>query len=305
MDSEIGCTIPFWKKGNVKLQVLSIFTVTREGSVKNAQLQAEKFKEILRNYPKDIDSINGEHDLVSITEKPGTSVMVAIENASGICEESEPLDMVYSNLERIIAQVDPLFYITITHHTENRFGGGNYSTVGLKRDGEELLKYLSGKRIAVDLSHTSDQMAFDLLNFIDQRNLDIPVIASHSNFRNIWNHPRNLPEELVKEIIKRKGLVGMNFVRAFVDNHNHMTLQDHIWFGWDSGLEDYLAFGADFFWTGMLNDPKRIPYFHLEHEDAGKYPEIIKGLELQENEAERLEKLCNLNVRNFLKTNIF
>ncbi|WP_020528649.1 dipeptidase [Flexithrix dorotheae] len=305
MDSDIGCSIPFWKKGNVKLQVLSIFTTTNLGSVKKARHQAEKYKEILNVYSDHIYPMDSRNDLNSIIKTPGTAVMVAIENASGICEEEDHLDQAFFNLEQIIEQTGPLFYITITHHTENRFGGGNYSKVGLKPDGEILLEYLSGKKIAVDLSHTSDKMAFDLLNFIDQKQLDIPVIASHSNFRNIWDHPRNLPEELVREIIKRKGLMGMNFVRAFVDNDHHYTLQNHIRFGWANGLEDHLAFGADFFWTGSLNDPQRIPYFHPEHENAGKYPSIIDHLKVGEEEMEKLEKLCYLNVCKFIKSQIF
>jgi len=48
----------------------------------------------------------------------------------------------------------------------------------------------AGKQIPIDLSHTSDLLAEGILNHIDSQKLEIPVIASHSNFRAIWNHRR-------------------------------------------------------------------------------------------------------------------
>ncbi len=59
----------------------------------------------------------------------------------------------------------------MTHHTENRFGGGNFSEVGLKEDGKVLLDYLTDKNIVIDLAHTSDALAFGILNYIDHKKL--------------------------------------------------------------------------------------------------------------------------------------
>ncbi len=71
----------------------------------------------------------------------------------------------------------------MTHHGENRFGGGNSTGIGLKKDGEALLEYISEKKIAIDLSHTSDALAGDILNYIVKNKLGLSVLASHSNFR--------------------------------------------------------------------------------------------------------------------------
>ena len=121
-------------------------------------------------------------------------------------------------MERIIDNVGNLFYIGLTHHLENRFGGGNFSKAGLKDDGKALLDYLDNKQIAVDFSHTSDALAYDILEYISKKNLKIPILASHSNYRPNFDHPRNLPDDIAKEIINQKGLIGLNFVRAFVNN---------------------------------------------------------------------------------------
>jgi microsomal dipeptidase-like Zn-dependent dipeptidase len=169
-------------------------------------------------------------------------------------------------------------YISLTHNDENRFGGGNNSKLGLKDDGKELLNYLNNKQIAVDLSHTSDALAHDIINQINKHNLNLPVIASHSNSRSVFNHVRNLPDELISEIVDRKGLIGINFLRAFVNYETPHALIDHIEHLQKLGCSKVLSFGADFFYTFNHPDPNRFPFYFSEHMNATKYQDILKGL---------------------------
>ena len=269
----IGCALPNLKVGDVKLQVLAVFTTTTKGSAKNASMQFDAYHKLCEDYKDWIYDV-GQHAIIKNNGKTG--VIPAIENASGLLEEDEPLQLCFERLNKLIDQCGKILYITITHHTENRFGGGNYSDVGLKNDGIELLKYLNGKKIAVDLSHTSDKMAFDILNTIDDLKLKIPVVASHSNMRAFCDHPRNLSDKLINELKKRKGFAGVNFVRAFLDNNNEKAIFDHIKYGFKKDLP--LVFGADFFSTELLNDPERIPYFFKSLSHAGQYPQILEEM---------------------------
>ena len=276
---DIGVALPFLKAGHVKHQVLAIFAPTQKGSVALAQKQVKAYKMLLQEdnfYP--ITSIS---DAQKIPTSSKIGVTVAIENASGLCEEDEPLELTFKRLDDMIMACGHLFYIGFTHHTENRFGGGNYSNnIGLKEDGKRLLEYMDNKKIAVDLAHTSDNLAYDMLNHIDAKSLNIPVIASHSNFRNLWNHVRNLPPELVKAINQRQGLIGMNFLRAYIHETNPDYFINHILQGLKSETTlQHIAFGADFFYRFAITAPERIPLFFKEHEDASKYPIILKTLE--------------------------
>ena len=72
------------------------------------------------------------------------------------------------------------------------------------------------KKIAIDLSHTSDFLAHDILNYIDKMGLNVRTIASHSNFRKIAEVVRNLTDEIAKEILKRGGVIGFNLFKSFV-----------------------------------------------------------------------------------------
>ncbi len=271
-EQAIGSAVPHLQTGNVKLQVMAIFTPTQPLSHELGVKESTLFKK-LNVTENEFYAVNKEN-LTEITSSKDIGMLASVENASGFCDEELSLKQGFSNLETIINNVGSLFYIGLTHHTENRFGGGNYSSAGLKNDGKALLDYLDKRNIAVDFSHTSDALAHDILDHITKNNLDIRVIASHSNYRPVYDHPRNLPDEIAKEIIHRNGLIGLNFVRAFVNPDNPQALYDHLAHGIDLGAENNICFGADYFYHKDHPDKSRIPFYHKAHESASCYPEI-------------------------------
>jgi len=271
---EIGVALPHLQQGNIAAQVLAIFTSTEPESTVKAQLQLQTFLE-LRQSPQFFQPPS-----LAALDVNGTgpiAIIPAIENASGFCGEDDPLSEGLIRLENMISSLGEVLYISFTHHVENRFGGGNYSNnIGLKMDGKALLEYLDGRKIAMDLSHASDQLALDILDFITRHNLSVPVMASHSNFRSICGHVRNLPDELALEIIHRSGLIGSNFLRAYVDDNHPEKLDEHLSYGMALGAKHSLAFGADFFYTKNFYDPDRYPLYHPDHEHAGVYPILLE-----------------------------
>ncbi|MBS0628086.1 MAG: membrane dipeptidase, partial [Verrucomicrobia bacterium] len=174
------------------------------------------------------------------------SVIPAFENACGFCSDDMTLDQGFLYLDSILKTFGRILYISLTWDGENRFGGGNGSKVGLKEEGKVILQWLHQKKIAIDLSHTSDFLADDILNYIDKKSLKIPVMASHSNARHITDQNRNLPDFLIQEIISRNGLIGLNFFAPFIGNESKDLIRhvEHILF---LNGEDNLCFGADFF----------------------------------------------------------
>ncbi len=300
--AEIGCALPALTQGNVRLQTMAIYCATAPGSTNYAHLQAEIFRKLATDERSCLTAVTDVESLNRALSGTGDIGMVAaIENASGFCEEDEPLEDGFKKLEKIIEAVERLLYISFTHHMGNRFGGGNSTAQGITRDGKMLLDYLHGRRIAVDLSHTSDALAHDMLEHIDRERLDIPLIASHSNFRPVWEHNRNLPDELTQEIIRRKGLIGMNFLRAFVNNEQPDALAQHIRYGFEHGAEDAICFGADYFYTLGSSDMSRVPYYFQEHEQAGtSYAHLLQ--QLQEHlTPQQLEKLAYRNAQRFIE----
>mgnify|MGYP000684039684 CR=1 FL=1 len=296
----IGCSFPALAEGNVKLQVMAIFTATEKGSSLLALKQSEIFASFLTKYPDYCTLVHDNNTLNQTTISSKLGMVAAIENASGFCEEDETFEKGIKKLEQIIANTKRILYIGLTHHAENRFGGGNNSNVGLKADGEKLLQYLNGKKIAIDFSHTSDALAYDILEYISKNNLDLHILASHSNYRKVFDHARNLSNDLAKEIIKRKGLIGVNFLRAFVHPDNSNVIYDHINHGINLGGKQSICFGADYYATGNHPDRSRMPFYFKEHSDASRYPSILQSIGSLIS-AESVDEISYKNAYTFIK----
>lgn len=298
---QIGCALPWLQEGGVKLQVLAVYTTTGPESVELAARQCRRFSDLVSSSPSRFTGVSSRSGLVETLESDRIGFSLAIENASGLCTEDDLLARAFERVADFGHMVGRVLYITLTHHGENRFGGGNQTGVGLKDDGRALLDFLHGKRIAVDLSHTSDPLAFDILHHLDINRLEVPVLASHSNFRAIHNHPRNLPDELAAEISRRGGVIGLNFVRAFVDPDDPLALQRHILHAFEIGLGNALCFGADFFhWMGHP-DRDRAPFFHPGQEHAGRFQTILEGLATELGPSEQVA-VAYLNAARFLES---
>lgn len=286
-DACVRCSIPQLQQGPVKLQVMPIFTETCAHSTLRGNAQAERFKALPVNYP----------DVFGCA----IDTRLAIENGSSFAEEDEPLSLALARLSHFGG---PPVYISFTWNTENRFGGGAHTKIGLKSDGKVLLDYLNQQKIAVDLSHASDELAYDILDYIDNRGLNIPIIASHSNFRAVTNVSRNLPDDLVREIMQRDGVIGFNFVRLFVGPESPLNFVRQLEHLLTLGGGKLLCFGADFFYHGDVSPQfRKTPeeYFFPDYGDASAYEKVLglwrKHLNLSE---EIIHDIAYRNLDRFL-----
>lgn len=294
---QIACAFPLLQAGNVKMQVMAIYTDVNPSSMDLASKQAGIFADLLRKEQDTVTRFDSEY-IGNHGKQKTIGIISSVENAAGFGHETADWKDIYSQFDSIVDTVGQLAYISLTHHTENRFGGGNYTEgIGLKDDGKRILDYMAGKRIPIDLSHTSDLLAEGILTHIDQNSLEIPVIASHSNFRSIWDHKRNLSDEFAQEIISRGGIIGVNFLRNFLDPEVPERLYEHLLFGQKLG-ENAICFGADFFYTKDFPDKSRHPFYFPLAENSGKYPDILEHLGASLSEAQ-LRKLAFENVVNF------
>jgi microsomal dipeptidase-like Zn-dependent dipeptidase len=283
---ESRCSLPLLEQGGVVLQTTAVFTMTRQGSTQVAAGEVEKLAELLKNYSERVYLLSQTEQLADVPFTGKIALLPAIENASGFCEEHEPLSKGLERLTKIQQQLGRIFYISLTHHTENRFGGGNQTNIGLKDDGKRLLDHLAHQQIAIDLSHTSDALAHDILLHIDKQQLPLQVIASHSNFRALHNHPRNLPDAIAKEIIRRNGIIGITWLKAYL-GERPLNLFDHLRYGIGLGAENQMVCGADLFYYLPEHFPQGV--FFDRYSNASDYKTLIADLAAQ-GLSERVQK---------------
>lgn len=122
---------------------------------------------------------------------------------------------------------------------------------GLSDAGREYVRRMQQLNMLVDVSHLSDRGFWDVMEITK-----LPVIASHSNSRTVFNHPRNLTDEMFTAIIKWHGVVGLNACASFLGEGKvtEDALLRHLEQFLSLGGERSVALGGD--WDGCRALPE-------------------------------------------------
>src|ERR1043166_561248 len=106
-------------------------------------------------------------------------------------------------------------YMTLTWNNTNNWadaGRGEKKFGGLSDFGKEVVREMNRLGMLVDVSHVSDDTMSDALDVSKA-----PIIASHSSARALSNVPRNIPDDLLKKIADKGGVIQVNFYTEFLD----------------------------------------------------------------------------------------
>jgi len=107
-------------------------------------------------------------------------------------------------------------YVTLTHMGTHEWCDASTDAPvhgGLSGEGVKIVREMAALGIVPDVSHVSDDAVRHVLDVSP-----IPVVASHSSARALCDHPRNLPDDLIREIARKDGLVMANSFPVFVSN---------------------------------------------------------------------------------------
>ncbi|KZE53041.1 dipeptidase [Brevibacillus parabrevis] len=124
-------------------------------------------------------------------------------------------------------------------------GSGEPNPGGLTAFGRQVIEEMNRLGMIVDVSHLADPGFWDVMEISKA-----PVIASHSNARQICRHPRNLTDEQIRALIAKDGVMGLMFVDFFTVEEKRTAWIDDLLRHLDHvcglGGVDHVAFGSDF-----------------------------------------------------------
>ncbi len=104
-------------------------------------------------------------------------------------------------------------HMLLAYNYRNLTGDGCHepNDAGLSVFGKELIAEMNRVKMIVDLAHTGIRTSLEAVEASTQ-----PVIVSHSNSRAVWDHQRNIPDELAKAVAATGGVIGVNGVGLFL-----------------------------------------------------------------------------------------
>ena len=106
-------------------------------------------------------------------------------------------------------------YMTLTHSSTIDWADAATDSArhgGLTRFGEEVVREMNRMGMLVDLSHVSPETMADAIGVSEA-----PVIFSHSSARALADHPRNVPDDVLRMLKDNGGVVMINFYSGFVE----------------------------------------------------------------------------------------
>ncbi|MGI6169572.1 MAG: dipeptidase [Christensenellales bacterium] len=148
-----------------------------------------------------------------------------------------------------------------------------YGAGGLTDWGRDLVCELNRHKIAVDVSHLNEDGFHDVIQCSS-----LPAMASHSNARAVYDHPRNLRNGQIKALACSGGFIGLNFFPDHLGDASTAQFFRHMEHMLSLGAEDILGFGSDFDGISTHMDevkgPQHFPVL-IEHMLRMNYPEDL------------------------------
>ena len=114
----------------------------------------------------------------------------------------------------------------IAYNRGNQIGGGCHDqNTGLTQLGQRFLDEMARVGMVVCCSHTAYATVRDVCAYHRQ-----PVILSHSNPRALCDHPRNVPDDILRAIAATDGVIGLNGIGIFLKrgDTSSRNLAEHI-----------------------------------------------------------------------------
>ena len=188
-------------------------------------------------YGEHIQHVLSYQDVESVYKSGKIGALMSIEEGGVLGGDLDKLNQAYQDGVRLI---------TLTWNYPNGLGephcGEQHKKLTPK--GIEFVEAMQDLGIIVDCSHLNDAGTEQLGDI-----LDVPFVASHSNAREVTAHTRNLPDNLIKLIANKGGVIGLNFAQSFLGTSSISRIEDIVKHGLYliiKGGEDVVALGTDF-----------------------------------------------------------
>jgi membrane dipeptidase len=233
------------------------------------------FRAWIKSHPEQYLLVELVGDVALAKETGRLGIFFDIEGANAIDDQLTMIQLYYDLGVR---------WMLMAYNLNNRVGGGCLDDdPGLSAFGRAVIAEMNQAGIVPCCSHTGKRTALDVI-----AESATPVIFSHSNPRALWDHPRNIDDDVILACARRGGVIGINGVGAFLaaGDTGSPTLARHVDYVVQLAGVDHVAIGLDYVFDQAELKAAFAATPHLFGADAQRYsdgcpfaaPEQIRGL---------------------------
>ncbi|HEY7153029.1 MAG TPA: dipeptidase [Gemmataceae bacterium] len=201
--------IPRLIQGGVGAQFWSAYvpadTAKKGTAVRMTLEQIDVIKRMVAAYPDTFEMAYSADDIVRIRKKGKIASLIGVEGGHSIDNSLGVLRMLHEL---------GVCYMTLTHSETLDWADSATDTAkhhGLTAFGEQVVQEMNRLGMLVDISHVSAETMRHAL-----RVTRAPLIASHSSAYALADHPRNVPDDVLRLVKKNGGVVMVNFYSGFI-----------------------------------------------------------------------------------------
>lgn len=199
--------IPRLRTGGVGAQFWSVYTpppATGQQTVTATLEEIDIVHRMIARYSDTLELALTADDVERIFRSGKIASLIGMEGGHSIDSSLGALRMFH----RLGAR-----YMTLTHGKNIPWADSATDTPavgGLSPFGEDVVREMNRLGMLVDLSHVTPEAMEDAI-----RVSKAPIIFSHSSARALCDHPRNVPDQILRLLPKNGGVVMVSFVPGF------------------------------------------------------------------------------------------
>jgi membrane dipeptidase len=201
--------LPRMREGGVTGVFFSIYTPARLPPVeamRRALIQIDTVRQTARRLSADLVLATTADQVMAAKRQGKIAALMGVEGGHMIDSNLSILRTYYELGAR---------YLSLTHSLPTPWAdssGAKPRHNGLTAFGREVVREMNRLGMMADISHVSDQTFYDALE-----TSAAPLIASHSSCRVFSPHPRNMTDDMLRALARKRGVIHINYYNGFLD----------------------------------------------------------------------------------------
>jgi len=168
-------------------------------------VRAMEIREMLARHPDKFELATTADDAERIAREGKRFVFMSMENAYPLADDPGMLQAFHALGVRMAG---------FAHFRNNDFADSATDAPewrGLSEKGRALLAEMNRLGVIPDPSHASDDVLDQVLDLSKT-----PVVLSHSGAKAIFDHPRNVPDHLIRKLAEKGGVIQINAFTGYM-----------------------------------------------------------------------------------------